>query len=448
MGFKLPFQLIRPPPPPAPKPVALKKVTAAPVQKGGAKGYSDQSTFVSTSAPAAVVAAPASAFSETVSKVLQGVTGLLSGGKDRLREAIAVAQLPPDQREAYQATQASLRANGDSAGQDALRDLLLNHPEVLSARDPKSGRTTLDFLSDLGQPGATSQVPGASAADVLGQTVQDLDDPEGMVQGDDNWCGTLSAQQQMAKADPAGYACVLSGLTLNGSVTVPKTGVTLEVGAFTTVDPERSSTQQIVGQALLGREVNPDNPNYVTNNEGVSTPQSGYNHLLEINDAPPATTKHGTQVGDQALAQQTLLGGDYQGEVIPAGDPAATAAAKATLVEQTGSGKQVSVLMAPGAGSDVGHWVTVTGVDPEANTITYLENGVSKTEDLDAFLGGSTPGADGQPAHPAIEALTFDRSVATPGQPPEAFIDWRSDDGGGGRLGGASVPSSEGHSPG
>jgi hypothetical protein len=448
MGFKLPFQLIRPPPP-APKPVALKAVTSAPVSTVTAKkGYSDQSTFVGSAAPAVAVATPSSPFSETVSKVLQGVSGLISGGKDRLREAIAVAKLPPDQRVAYQATQAALRANGDTAGQDALRDLLLNHPDVLSATDPTSGRTTLDFLSDLGQPGAASKVPGASAADVLGQTVQDLDAPEGMVQGDDNWCGTLSAQQQMAKDDPAGYACVLSGLTLNGTVTVPKTGVTLNVGQFSSVDPDRSSTQQIVGQAILGREVNPDNPNYVTNNEGVSTPQSGYNHFLEINDAPPATTKHGTRVGDQALAQQALLGGDYQGEVIPAGDAQASAAAKATLVEQAANGKQVSVLMAPGEGSDVGHWVTVTGVDPQANTVTYLENGVSKTEDLDAFLNGTAPGADGQPAHPAIEALTFDRSVATPGQPPEAYIDWRSDDGGGGRLGGASVPSSNGQRPG
>lgn len=456
MGFKLPLTLLRPKPPP-PKP-ALKAVPGPKaVAVGGTKpGYSSQSTF-EAGGKVQAPATPAQTFSGTVSRVLQGVSGLVSGGvsflsgavefgKDKMdaaREAVAVSKLPPDQREAYLQTKAAL-APEDQAH---LRDLLLNQPEVLFATDPATGRTTLDALSDLAAPGAQGAVQGAEPKEVLGQVVRDLSDPAGMEQGDDSLCGTLSIQQQMAQENPAGYAGFMSQLTLNGTATVQPSGVTFTLPPQASVAADRSSTQQLMGQAIFAAQNNPDNPNFVYDNQGNGTPQAGYNHFLEINDAPPAEEKHGISLGDQAWAQWALLGGNYRGQVIPAGEGNAEgqAAAKQTLIDQSEKGKPSSVLLSPGDGGQA-HWVTVTGVDEDANTITYVDDGVVKTEDLDAFLAGSTTGPDGKPAHAPVEALTYDADLEPEGQPPAQFQGWYSDDGGGHSLGTGSSPTSQGGS--
>jgi hypothetical protein len=457
MGFKLPLSLVRPkPPPPPPKPAL--KVASTPPQPAKAattaSGYSGTSSFEATAAPGPTTpASTPSGFSGTLSRVLQGVSGLVSGGASFLsgavdfgkgaveaaRESLAVSKLPPDQQKAYLQTKAALGPED----QATLRDLLLTQPEVLFATDPATGRTTLDALSDLAAPGAQGKVEGAAPAQVLSQTVRDLADPTAMDQGDDSLCGTLSIQQQMAQTNPAGYASFMSQLALNGTATTAS-GVTFTLPDRTSVDPARSSTQQLMGQAIFAAQNNPDNPNYVYDNEGNGTAQSGYNRFLEENGADPAQAKHGISLGDQAWAQWALLGGNYKGQVIPAGEDnaAGQASAKQTLIDQAGQGKPASVLLSPGQGP--AHWVTVTGVDADANTITYVDDGVVKTEDLDQFLAGSAPGPDGQPAHPAVEALTYDADLEPEGQPPAQFQGWYSDDGGGHSLGTGTSPTSQG----
>lgn len=440
MGFKLPLSLIRPPPPP-PKPAVVPPKSAPGVT--AQQGFSSQSTFESGSAGAVQAPASTSTLTQTVAKVMSGVTGLISAGADRVREAIAVSRLPPDQQKAYRESQAALAANHDTEGQAALRDLVIHHPEQLTQADA-NGRTTLDYLSDLAQPDAPVAVSGTSAADVLGQTVRDLDDPSGMEQGDDYLCATKAGQQYLAHSDPTAYARVMSELTLTGSTVLPNSGKSITVGEHTNVSPERSSTQQIFGQAMLGNGQDPDNRMYVTSDDGVRHPQHDLISFYEANDAPPPTARHGANVGEVAGMQTALLGGNYQPEVVPEGDPAAADAAKATLYEQAGQGKPVMVLFAPPEGADAGHWVQVTAADPEANTVTYLDKeGVEHTEDTDTFLSGSTTGTDGAPTHTRVEALTFDQSVATPGQPPAEYISWKSDDGGGFRMGGASSGSDQ-----
>ena len=441
-----------PPAPASPRPSA-----PAPQAKASATGYSGESRFDAARALPKALEGLASGTAQLAGKIEQGFEGLaakfsegLSSLGDAGREAMAREALPPDQRAEYDQEMQAL--SGDPKAQKALGQALVDGK--LTQVDPQDGKTALDHLAPLADPNAKAGVTGVDTKQVLAQTVEDIADPAGMDQGKDNaLCGAASVMQQFAGQNPSDYARVVSDLTLKGSTTINHadgTSATLQMQPGFQVDPSRSSTEQIVGVALL----NPSGgaAGFVTNNRGVSTFTAAHIKYIEENvlDGTQSSaqvaamldaSKAGDPVGGQAWMQFALLGGNYQGEKILSGadHDASVSAAKGTLIDQTRQGQQVSVLLSPEGGSSTGHWVTVTAVDQASNSVTYVDGqGQTHTEDLDQFLaGGSGTG------HAPVEALTFDQDKASVAVDPK-FIDYRSDNGGGFLATGAAKPAQGG----
>jgi hypothetical protein len=135
----------------------------------------------------------------------------LATAQSRLRESAedeeeALAALPPQDREAYQAV-ASVLAS-DQASRLALRELLLGGG-LPGGKDLADGKSLLSNLAALSkQPLAD----GIDRQELLADVLSQLKDPLMISQEQQNTCGPTTAQLLLAMQEPAEYVRLAAGL--------------------------------------------------------------------------------------------------------------------------------------------------------------------------------------------------------------------------------------------
>lgn len=119
----------------------------------------------------------------------------------------AKSQLSPEQRAQYDQVEKMTRQ--DPAAHAALEAVLVNGRLT---GDPKSsdGKTPLDALAGMAQPGATH--PKIDPKKLIGDTVQEIAIPDAIDQGTRGTCVATATQMKLAMDNPAEYARIAAGL--------------------------------------------------------------------------------------------------------------------------------------------------------------------------------------------------------------------------------------------
>lgn len=236
--------------------------------------------------------------------------------------------------------------------------------EKLDQKDLSGKKTTLDHLYDMAEKGVDSRLPrlGISTGEILGNLVQELDEPGIIHQADRGTCAATTVQYYMASNHPAEYARLVSDLVCEGEAQMASGNkLLLDPGSLARDNSTRNHVDRMFQTAAMDRSELGDYNNATDRRANGSSGLTQDDVTKLMNDV--------TNGRDGAF--QTVKGNSD--------------AIVARIAQSTARGIEVPVGMKWAiSGMHTGHEMLVTKIEGDK---VYLRNPWGRDEDGSAAMG-------------------------------------------------------------